>query len=127
MSLERVVLLAICACALASCKDGQPIVLKTTRVASPDATWEVVLEQIDNGLGFGQGLLLNEIHVQPTGSRVTYHGNESVTCVYWAVTESEMAKVEWVAPRRVLVTYAGSNEPGRQISRYMDVDIEYRR
>jgi hypothetical protein len=127
ISFARVVLLALSvgASVLAGCRDGQIIVQEYRRVASPDARWEVVLEQIDNGLGFGQGLLVNEIHVQPAGSRVTYHGNESVTCVFW-VAASEPPTVEWIAPRRLVVTRFGSKQPGREIARYMDVEIEYR-
>jgi hypothetical protein len=127
--MSRVVLfaLSICACTLAGCNDGWPIVKKTSRVASPDAMWEAVLEEVDNGLGFGQGVLFHEIHIQPPGTRVTYHLNESVTCVYYVGASPEAPKMEWVSARRLVVTYSGLDEPGRQIREYMDVEIEYRR
>lgn len=118
--------LCLFAWSLASCTDGQPIVLETTRIASPDSRWEAILEKVDNGLGFGQGMVFDEIHVQSMGSPVVYHGSESVGLVFYAEALSGSPTVRWVGEQRLEVAHSASVKPTRQVQRLMDVEIEYR-
>jgi hypothetical protein len=99
--------------------------METTRIPSPDSHWEAIVEKVDNGLGFGQGAAFHEIHIQPVGSRVTYHGNESASVIFYVGIAAEPFIVEWTGERRLRVTHSALETPGRQVSRYMDVDIQY--
>lgn len=124
--MNRLFALLVCASSLAGCRDGEPIVQEMTRVASPDSQWEAILEQVDNGLGFGQGMAYHEIHIQPVGSRVTYHGDESASLVFYIeVTSEPPPRLEWAGQRRLVVAHSAAVTPGRQLERYMDVDIQY--
>jgi hypothetical protein len=123
----RVIVLAG-AFALAGCKDGIPIVLSSSSVASPDARWEATLDEVDNGLGFGQGRAFYELHLQEHGAKVVRRCEESVSCVFYVEETANNGKptTEWTAPRRLTVKYRTSTTPIRQVPRYMDVQIDYR-
>jgi hypothetical protein len=114
---------------LAGCKDGIPFVLSSSSVRSPDAKWEATLEKVDNGLGFGQGQAFFELHIQDLGATVVRRCQESVSCVFQIeeISHNEEPTIEWTGPRQVTVKYRSSSTPIRQVPRYMDVQIEYRR
>ena len=69
---------AVCA----GCQDGIPIVLESHRVPSPDNAVEAIVERVDNGLGFGQGAVYDEVHVQRARTAVTEHGDRSDSVVF---------------------------------------------
>ena len=43
------------------------------RLPSPDGQSVAIVESVDNGLGFGQGMLYDEVHVGPTDHRTVGH------------------------------------------------------
>lgn len=121
------VILLFGACALAGCKDGVPIVLNSDSLASPDARWTATLEQVDKGLGFGQGQAFFELHIHDPGTNVTSRCEESVSCVFQIEqTSHDKPSMAWTGPRLLTVTYQASTAPLRHVARYMDVQIEYR-
>ena len=121
------VILLVGAVVLAGCKDGIPIVLSSSSVASPDARWEATLEEVDNGLGFGQGRAFFELHIQDKGAKVVRRCDESVSCVFCLEeTSDDKPTIEWTGPRHLTVKYRAATAPLRQAPRYMDVQIEYR-
>jgi len=131
MNLSKILAMIACAFIGAGCDDGNPIVLNSSRVASPDGRWEATLEQVDNGLGFGMGRWLYEIHVQPAGTVVMYHGDPSITSVFYADEVSDAEKyrpeVKWVGPRQLVVRYPMQNTapPAKALRGIMDVKIAY--
>ena len=40
------------------------------------------MERVDNGLGFGQGAVYDEVHVQRARTAVTEHGDRSDSVVF---------------------------------------------
>lgn len=112
----------------AGCDDGTPIVLESHRVLSPDKMLEAIVERVDNGLGFGQGALYDEIHVQRAGSPLLEHGDPSDTVVLYVLEETDTdirANAAWTGPRHLLITYDGRRIPGRIVRRLGDISVDY--
>lgn len=61
--------------------EAEPIVGQVDQFPAPDGDWIATLELVDNGLGFGQGMLYDEVHVHRRGTPVTTHGNPSDSSV----------------------------------------------
>jgi hypothetical protein len=47
---------------LGACSDA-PVVLSSERINSPDSKRSAIFEELDNGMGFGLGALIHEVHV----------------------------------------------------------------
>lgn len=112
---------------VSSCTDEEPIVLKSDRIPSPDSTRELIVEHIDNGLGFGMGRNVVEMHVQDAGTPVTFHGDGSATVVFYVVEEhaADPPVIKWVGGDRVTVSYSNVNQPGKKLEHFMGVNFEY--
>lgn len=117
-------LFAVCT----GCQDGTPIVLESHRVLSPDKTLEAIVERVDNGLGFGQGAVYDEVHVQRARTVVTEHGDRGDSVVFYVMEETDAdlrASASWTARRRLLITYDPRRIRGRRTREIMDVTIDY--
>ncbi len=88
------------------------------------------LEEVDNGLGLGQGAIHEEVHVSRPGKALGKHGDEGESVVFYAESTYENGRgvnLRWVADRRLRVEYDSKQNPGRRIEHLGGVDIEYLR
>jgi hypothetical protein len=114
--------------ACGGCDDGIPIVLESERAPSPDNSLDAIVERVDNGLGFGQGAVYNEIHVLIRGSSVSVHGVPSVSVVFCAREEINVdngVTAHWVSARHLVISYEPRRMYGLRAKRFGDVLIDY--
>ena len=114
---------------LVACDDGKPIVLKTAEIASPDGKWMAVLEEVDNGLGFGQGALYQEVHILPPHEKARSHGNPSSSNVFYAESaygEGPGVTVRWLDSKHLQISYNPNQRPGKLVKSFFGIDIEAR-
>jgi hypothetical protein len=116
---------------LSACSDGVPHVVTSAQYRSPDSRWEAVLERVDNGLGFGQGLMYSELHIHAPNQLISDHGGTASTVVFyleetytttWVPIEPS---VEWTGANRLLVKYPDLYMPGKMQTSFVDITIEY--
>jgi hypothetical protein len=116
------------AVALAGCEDGKPIVVRSHAYPSPDGAFTAVLEEVDNGLGFGQGALYDEVHLTRRGEAVGKHGDSGHSVVFYAESPykvgSEMT-VTWIDNRQLRIVYGRERHPGLAVSPLDGVAIAF--
>jgi hypothetical protein len=113
---------------IAGCDDGKPIVLTSSRLPSPDGQSVAIVESVDNGLGFGQGMLYDEVHVGPMDLRTVGHFDFDAYVVFYAARESITASaptVSWVDANHVRIAYDASQSPTRPFDRIGRIRVEY--
>lgn len=59
--------------ALKSLLIAEPLVRKVDDRPFPDRRWVATLEEVDNGAGFGIGMLYDEVHIHHPDETITYH------------------------------------------------------
>ena len=123
---------ALSCCALAlflsACSEGTPIVVESHQVPNPSGTLVATVEVVDNGLGFGQGALYDEIHISPPGSSAFRHGDPDSSVAFYAESTYEKGhppSVAWVSNSLLRVTLDPLAKPGRQQSSLNGASIEY--
>jgi hypothetical protein len=86
------------------------------------------VEQVDNGLGFGQVAVYDEIHVVLRGTPVLIHGDRSNSVLFYVMEETDTdirATASWRGPRQLVITYDGRRTPGHVDRRLGDVAVDY--
>ena len=119
---------SLCLASLTACDDGKPIIGQTTDYASPDGAYTATHEEVDNGLGFGQGALYDEVHVTRKGGPVGEHGNPGRSVVFYAESTYKPGNgvtLSWVTSRRLRIEYDPAQNPGKQLHQLGDVEIEF--
>lgn len=114
---------------LVGCEDGIPIASETSRALSPDRKTVAVVEGVDNGLGFGQGMYCDEIHVGPADLSIVSHGEPDPSVVFYAAQSSSSDRpptLQWLDAQHLVVTYDGAREPHKLLSNVDGIQIEYR-
>jgi hypothetical protein len=114
---------------LAGCDDGKPIATEKSRLLSPDRASVAVLEGVDNGLGFGQGMYYDEIHVGPADLAISDHGDLDPSVVFYAeqVASTDSApSLHWVDARHLVVTYDFARKPQKLVAEVSGIQIKYR-
>jgi hypothetical protein len=100
--------------------------------ASPDGRWIATSETVDNGLGFGMGMMYYEIHVRRPNERIKTHGDADDTTVFYIHTDGRQPRPTWLDARHLLIEHevfddhGKAMEPGRHDARHDDVQIVYR-
>ncbi len=115
--------------AFAGCSDDVPVVVESSHVVSPDMTFDATVELVDNGLGFGQGALYYEVHLEMSGAAIKDHGDPSKSSVFYVIEETSndvRATAKWTSARRLVISYDGRRTPGRLVREVSGVTIEYR-
>ena len=115
--------------ATAACSDA-PVLLASQAVASPDSNWVAVVEELDNGLGFGLGALYSEVHVVRANSPPSSHGNSSNSVVFYTNvsdyrSSQPAVSVQWLTPTHLRVAYAKSLVPGKRLAALAAITVEY--
>lgn len=112
--------------------EGRPLVVTASDFRSPDTRWIATLETVDNGLGFGLGMLYDEVHLRRPGDNITSHGNESESVVFYvaAIGESgQPPRLMWEGPERLVITYDAARHmesgPGRRVGKLHGISIAY--
>jgi hypothetical protein len=111
----------------AACTDA-PIPLSSQRIDSPDAKRSAVVEELDNGLGFGLGALIHEIHVVGATDQVRTHGDASRSVVFYANTteyKGPPITVKWLSRNRLHIAYGKALTPGKKELLLGEVTVEY--
>lgn len=110
------------------------IVLNSEDFPSPDRQWIVTLEDIDNGLGFGQGMLYDEIHVRRPGEKIAGHGDAGKSVVFYAnsggLRDGKAPQIRWKDSAHILISYdperIEGHTPGKARKELRGISIEYR-
>lgn len=111
---------------------GQAIVLKHSELASPDGKWIATLESVDNGLGFGQGMLYDEVHIRRPNESVSSHGDSAKSAVFYIdVMEAtgERPYLTWRDATYLIIGYdkkrSTGGRPGKCLKSFYGISIEY--
>ena len=127
MKFSRLVMLVF-ACGLAGCDDGNPIVTQSQEFPSPDGAYTATLELVDNGLGFGQGALYDEVHLRHRGEYIGEHGEPGGSVVFYAEStyqgKSDI-RLTWLDGRHLRVEFDRNQRPGRALGALSGVAIEF--
>lgn len=112
--------------------DGRPLVGKCVDVSSPDGGWIATLEEVDNGLGFGQGMLYDEVHIHRPDETISSHGDRAESAVFYidAMGHSrESPRLSWRDATHLVVGYdskmSESGRPGKHVTSFHGISIEY--
>lgn len=103
-----------------------------TEIVSPDNRWIATLELVDDGAGFGMGMLYDEIHIRRQGEQITRHldwPNPAVFCTdVMAAVNSVEPKIKWADSTHLVIIY----DPARSIkaareraTSFHDVSVKY--
>ena len=116
----------MCSC---SARESGPIVQSSSRLRAPSSSWEAVLEEVDNGLGFGLGRLYAEIHLVQQGDAIQAHGDAVPSVIfYYDASDLPASKptLRWVASDRLLIESPKGAKPGKIIRQFGPITIEYK-
>jgi len=107
--------------------EGKPVVEQSTTYPSSDQEWQATLEHVDNGMGFGLGVLYYEVHVNRPGTPIKMHGDSDPSVVFYLDSEGvNPPRVLWLAPRHLVIEYpTGPHEPGKKLDRIAGIAIGY--
>jgi hypothetical protein len=114
---------------LAGFDDGKPIAAEKPRLLSPDKMSVAVLEGVDSGLGFGQGMYYDEIHVGPADLSISDHGDPDSSVIFHAaqnVSTDNPPTLQWLDDSHLVVTYDVARKPQRLVAQVNGIQIEYR-
>lgn len=120
-------LLLTLALLLVACSD-EPITLRAQRIDSPDTKRSAVIEELDNGLGFGLGALIHEIHVVESSEQVRLHGDRSRSVVFYANTTDYKGvpiTARWLSSNKLQVSYGALLTPAKKVLLLGEVAVEY--
>lgn len=112
--------------------DGHPIVTQKSELASPDGKWIATLELVDNGLGFGLGVLYDEVHLRRVNEPILDHGDDSKSSVFYIdamETPAVTPNIRWYSSTHLIINYDGKpntgNIPGKCVASILGISIEY--
>jgi hypothetical protein len=111
--------------------EGKPIPHTLSNLPSPDGRWVATLEQVDNGLGFGLGMVYYEIHVHRPDQPIVDHGDPDRTVVFYVEALGREPRVAWREGTNLFVEYDAQDEHGgpaalgRHRAHYGAVTITY--
>lgn len=112
--------------------DGRPIVRKHSDLASPDGEWIATLEEVDNGLGFGQGSLYSEVHIRRPNEAIASHGDSAESAVFYIdklEKSRESPSLKWRDATHLVIDYDSkisvSARAGKRLTSFHGILIEY--
>jgi hypothetical protein len=114
---------------IAGCDDGKPIATEKARLLSPDRRSVAVVEGVDNGLGFGQGMYYDEIHVGPADLSISDHGDPDSSVVFYVAQNTSTDSpptLQWLDAKHLVVTYDVARKPQKLVAQIGGIQIEYR-
>jgi hypothetical protein len=112
--------------------DGRPIVVTRSDLESPNRDWIATLETVDNGLGFGQGMLYDEVHIRRPDETVSSHGDRAESAVFYIDamgTPGDRPRLTWRDATHLIIGYdkrrSTESRPGKSITTFHGISIEY--
>jgi hypothetical protein len=99
---------------------------------SPDGRWIATSETVDNGMGFGMGMVYYEVHVRRPNERIRAHGDADATTVFYIHTDGREPQLTWLDAHHLSIAHETRDdhgkvmEPGRHDAQHGDVRIVYR-
>jgi hypothetical protein len=111
--------------------DDKPIPHTLAALPSPNGRWIATLEDVDNGLGFGLGMVYYEIHVNRPDQPIVNHGDPDHTVVFYIQALGRTPHVAWRDGTHLSVQYDAQDEhggpaaPGRHEAHHDAVTIDY--
>lgn len=113
--------------------DDQPIVGRHFDLASPNGDWIATSEEVDNGLGFGQGMLYHEVHVRRPNTSISSHGDRAESAIFYVSSmgaNGELPSLSWRDATHLVVGYdsktSAGERPGKSMTSFHGISIEYR-
>jgi hypothetical protein len=112
---------------------AEPLLGQVEDFSSPDHRLVATLEELDNGLGFGHGMLYDEIHIHRVDERVADHGDDDRSAIFYANSmgrqTDEKPKIKWIDSSHLLIVYSpgriDGGTPGKAIKEYDGIQITY--
>lgn len=112
---------------------AEPLLGQVDDFPSPDNRVIATLEELDNGMGFGQGMLYDEIHIHRLGEKIADHGDNDKSAIFYANSmgrqSDEKPKIKWIDSSHLLIIYSPRRidgaTPGKAIKEYGGIKISY--
>jgi hypothetical protein len=102
------------------------------RFIPPNGDWVATLEEVDNGLGFGQGMLYHEVHLRRPNETISSHGDRAESAVFIIDAMGnlrERPRLSWRDATHLVIGYdskiSESGSPGKRITSFHGMSIEY--
>ena len=107
--------------------EAGPSVISSEQVKSPDRKMVATIEEIDNGLGFGQGMIYHEVHVTRVGEKWSGFGDHDPSVAFYMPNDLDDKKVEveWIGSDRLLIRYGAKDTPGLKLRSLAGIEIQY--
>lgn len=126
-------LVVACLYAFHESNDDGPIALTRVEIASPNGDWVATLETVDNGLGFGQGMLYDEIHVRRPNEEISNHGDPAESAIFYINAIGNAGKpplLNWRDAEHLVISYdkarSQDKRPGKCLTHFHGISIECR-
>lgn len=110
----------------------EPLLGQVKDFPSPDKRWVATVEAVDNGLGFGLGMLYDEVHIHHPDEKIENHGDDDRSTIFIANAVGESAKgpqIKWIDSTHLLITYDPAriegSEPGKALKGFREIGINY--
>jgi hypothetical protein len=112
--------------------DDRPFVVRHTDLASPNGHSIATLEEVDNGLGFGQGMLYDEVHIRRPNQTISDHGDSAESVVFYIESSGNpgsRSTLEWRDDTHLVIGYDSTSRigpsAGKHLSSFHDISIAY--
>lgn len=105
-----------------------PVAQVRATVANPAGTWIALVETVDNRMGFGQGMLYDEVHLVRKGQAAGKHGDDGTSVLFYhdapAAANCRVA-VTWTDDRHLAITYTSDHDTVPWVHQRDGVTIAY--
>lgn len=129
VSLSRLVVVATICMVCGGCYDrDKPFPIHSQEFLSPDGKWVATVELVDNGLGFGQGVLYEEVHLTEPDEPVGEHARMDSTAIFYVESGDDHGgevSVKWLDANKLTVYSVAKSRPGRMATEYRGVKVNY--
>jgi hypothetical protein len=112
--------------------DDRLFVVRHTDLASPNGRLIATLEEVDNGLGFGQGMSYDEVHIRPPNETISVHGDSAASVVFYTESRGNpdaRPSLQWRDDTHLVIGYDRasnvSGSAGKHLSSFHDIAIAY--
>jgi hypothetical protein len=101
--------------ALKSFLIAEPLAGQVDDYPSPDLRWVATLEEVDNGAGFGLGMLYDEVHIHHPDEKITDHIDDRsvIFCANATGDSRKRPQIKWIDSTHLLITYDPARIDGR--------------
>lgn len=106
-------------------------ILQHADFVSPDKQWTATLETVDNGAGFGQGMVYYEVHLRRPGEKVADHGDQDDSSIFYIekMDDARTPQLNWSDASHLSIAYdtttRSKTQPGKHLAKFHNVVIMY--